>query len=118
MKNIRVFLSENFQFLVVKFSVYLNRPVFIMENHLDNNLMEILAFVYYGSIVNNHPKNLKVCLWKQRIHKRTNMRDSVLLSLFTYSSVVCEAVYKPGLTVWIRSASDQKVHYLLLIQQF
>ena len=32
MKNIRVFffLSENFQFLVVKFSVYLNRRVFVM----------------------------------------------------------------------------------------
>ena len=32
MKNIRVFfLSENFQFLVVKYSIYLNRRVFIME---------------------------------------------------------------------------------------
>ena len=30
MKNIRVFLSENFQFLEVKFSVYLNRRVFVM----------------------------------------------------------------------------------------
>ena len=32
MKNIRFFfLSENFQFLVVKFSMYLNRRVFIMD---------------------------------------------------------------------------------------
>ena len=31
MKNIRVvFLSENFQFLEVKFSLYLNRRVFVM----------------------------------------------------------------------------------------
>ena len=30
MKNIRTFLSENFPFLVVKFSIYLNRRVFIM----------------------------------------------------------------------------------------
>ena len=31
MKNIKVFfLSENFNFLVVKFSVYLNRCVFVM----------------------------------------------------------------------------------------
>ena len=29
MKNIRI-LSENFQFLVVKFSIYLNRRVFVM----------------------------------------------------------------------------------------
>ena len=30
MKNIRVFLPENFQFLEVKFSLYLNRRVFVM----------------------------------------------------------------------------------------
>ena len=30
MKNIRVFLSENFQFLEVKFSVYLNRRDLVM----------------------------------------------------------------------------------------
>ena len=30
MKIIRTLLSENFHFLVVKFSVYLNRHVFIM----------------------------------------------------------------------------------------
>ena len=30
MKNITVFLSENFQFLEVKFSTYLNRCVFLM----------------------------------------------------------------------------------------
>ena len=30
MKNIRVFLSEKIQFLEVKFSIYLNRRVFVM----------------------------------------------------------------------------------------
>ena len=30
MKDIRVFLSENFQFLEVKFTMYLNRRVFVM----------------------------------------------------------------------------------------
>ena len=30
MKNIGVFLSENFQFLETKFSMYLNRRVFVM----------------------------------------------------------------------------------------
>ena len=36
MKNIRIFLSENFRFLAVKFSVYLNRRVFVMavRNHV------------------------------------------------------------------------------------
>ena len=33
MKNIRVFfLSENFQFLEAKFSLYLNRRVFVMRD--------------------------------------------------------------------------------------
>ena len=32
MKNIRFFLSGNFHFWVVKFSVYLNRPVFVMSS--------------------------------------------------------------------------------------
>ena len=31
MKDIRIFLSEIFQFLVEKCSIYLNRRVFIME---------------------------------------------------------------------------------------
>ena len=31
MKNIRLFVSENFQFLEVKVSVYLNRRVFVMS---------------------------------------------------------------------------------------
>ena len=35
MKNIRVFLSENFQFLEMEFSIYLNRHVFVMSESLD-----------------------------------------------------------------------------------
>ena len=31
MKNIRIFLSENFLFLKVKISIYLNRRVFVMS---------------------------------------------------------------------------------------
>ena len=34
MKNIRFYLSENFQFLEVKFSVYLNKRVFVMQTSL------------------------------------------------------------------------------------
>ena len=30
MKNIRIFVSENFQFLEVKVFIYLNRRVFVM----------------------------------------------------------------------------------------
>ena len=34
MKNIRFFLSENFMFWEVKFSIYLNRRVFVMEGEV------------------------------------------------------------------------------------
>ena len=47
MKNIRVFLSENFQFLEVKFSIYLNRCVFVM-------LLDVLKLYY----VKNENKNV------------------------------------------------------------
>ena len=29
----------------------------VNDNHVDNYLKEILAFVYYGSTVNNQPQN-------------------------------------------------------------
>ena len=41
MKITRVFLSENFQFLELKFSIYLNRRVFVMRlsDRLDMTLI-------------------------------------------------------------------------------
>ena len=36
MKKKSEFLSENFQFLVVKFSIYLNKPVFLMSTKVQN----------------------------------------------------------------------------------
>ena len=42
MKNIRFFFSENFPFLVVKLSIYLNRCVFIMSTR------PFLAHLYEG----------------------------------------------------------------------
>ena len=47
MKNIRVFLSENFHFLVVKFSVYLNRRVFVMID----TCMRVSSRQHYSQIV-------------------------------------------------------------------
>ena len=42
MKNIRDLLSENFQFLKVKFSIYLNRRVFIMGEKFCDFLFALL----------------------------------------------------------------------------
>ena len=57
MKHIRIFLSENFQFLVVNFSIYLNRLIFVMMiNDQKSDQKNLLAFVasqgtvsYYNS---------------------------------------------------------------------
>ena len=40
MKKISEFLSEKFQFLVVKFSMYLNRRVFVMQVGTVNFLLK------------------------------------------------------------------------------
>ena len=41
MKSIRFFLSESFYFLMVKFSIYLNRCVFVMNGLLPTRLAGI-----------------------------------------------------------------------------
>ena len=42
MKNIKKILSENFHFLVVKFSIYLNRHVFVMLSQFQDFLKKKL----------------------------------------------------------------------------
>ena len=49
MKNIGDFVSENFQFLEVKFSIYLNRCVFVMRN-INVHLLYVLAGSMLGKI--------------------------------------------------------------------
>ena len=38
----------------------------VNSNHMDKFLKEILTFVYYGSIVNNQPKNNNHTFWLQK----------------------------------------------------
>ena len=46
MKNIGVFVSENFQILEVKFSIYLNRSVFVMTfSDVVARMIKLLTFV-------------------------------------------------------------------------
>ena len=45
----------------------------VNDNHMDNNLKEILVFVYFGSIVNNQHKNL---------YKLPEIGVSLLLRIF------------------------------------
>ena len=53
--NISFFLYENFQFLEVKFSIYLNRRVFIMTFKIISTVS--LLFFFFVFFFNN--KNLK-----------------------------------------------------------
>ena len=47
MKNVGVFVSENFQFLEMKFSIYLNRCVFVMRmNYMYVTSREIQGIPY------------------------------------------------------------------------
>ena len=64
MKNIRIFLSENFQILVVKYSIYLNRRVFVMMN-------ETCYFVYKAYVV-----LLFFCFCFLYIHIRPRLWDT------------------------------------------
>ena len=49
MKNIRIFLSENFHFLVVKISVYLNRYVFVMLSESRVLYVHARAYMLLGA---------------------------------------------------------------------
>ena len=45
MKNIRFFYLKNFLFLVVKFSIYLNRRVFVLVYGLPSGLFALLDII-------------------------------------------------------------------------
>ena len=47
MKNIRVFVSEKFQFLEMKFSIYLNRRVIVMDMQFLSNHMQEAEFFFF-----------------------------------------------------------------------
>ena len=74
MKNIRVFLSENFQFLEVKFSIYSNRRVFVMRNYeslmADRQYIERIHAATHTSLFINLNLSLPV-ITKTRLFKYT-----------------------------------------------
>ena len=54
------FLSENFLFLVVKFSIYLNRRVFVMRQKLDHCSPIIFVRISFRGVGRKTQKSLKV----------------------------------------------------------
>ena len=108
MKNIRILLSENFPFLVVKFSIYLIRCVFVMDIRLnffewssDSNCnLPILATVMISTAVLLYISLLYISYlstklhWIQWFYKRTAMaliglRRSSLIWVFAVSICIC-----------------------------
>ena len=67
MKNIRGFLSENFQFLEVNYSIYLNRCVFVMK-------CLFLGYVYHTNL------NIKLLIYMSFLVK---MSRHVVVLFFT-----------------------------------
>ena len=66
MRNIRVFVSESFQFLEVKFSIYLNRRVFVMNP--DNILIDMereknALMLYANSKGSDGPAHPCILIW-------------------------------------------------------
>ena len=54
------FLSKNFQFMVVKFSVYLNRHVFVMQTALMCRLICIFAGCTCSALENAVPRLISI----------------------------------------------------------
>ena len=50
MKNIRNFYQKSFIFLVVKFSIYLNRCVFVMQPVHPPSMAGVLVYLALGSL--------------------------------------------------------------------
>ena len=83
MKNISFFLFKNFQFLEVKFSIYLNKCVFVMSK-------------------------TESCGIKKSA-KETNTADSVLVSLFLYNKESCDAAYALSANASLNRNKQQSV---------
>ena len=47
MKNISIFLSDNFHFWVLKFSVYLNRHVFVMNFEVETKFKMAAIAIFF-----------------------------------------------------------------------
>ena len=69
MKKYQRFLSENFQFLEVKFSIYLNRRVFVMLCSDTVRRHPTLSLVKYEVIIG--PFGLPLCVTSTKIQTET-----------------------------------------------
>ena len=72
----------------------------VNDNHVDNNLKEILVYVYYGSNVNNRPENMATI--KKSQHTEIFLLHTITLVPLTFT------------TIWAISVDDKLVIFFPL----
>ena len=99
MKNIRVFLSKNFQFLEVKFSIYLNRRVFVMMT--SQGQMETYSYPKAKRNLNiplNYLQYQSVCQaieeWKKKTSNKESRKTLFWLSVYMKNRKGIQDIYK------------------------
>ena len=123
MKIIRVFLSENFQFLEVKFFIYLNRRVFGNEadlnlccSHMSEGTFSTLRLISWASIhtLAVSAINIKILFMKILVANIDLCRSIALLHNSSQRTT------KPAIRlVWPakRKDSDQPVHLVSILHK-
>ena len=91
----------------------------VHDNHLDNYLKEILAFVYYGSIVKNEPKNWNCMyfIWNYYYEPfRCSINFSTLHSLPFFSLTYLWRMDSSTLRLWTSplQLEETSVYYLFI----
>ena len=80
------FLSENFHFLVVKFSVYLNRLFFVM------NLLFSYKYLFQSHLFKAQDKIQSLYNWVTNFNMTSFPEDcSVMLTLVMLNKLICHA---------------------------
>ena len=67
----------------------------VHDNHMDNNLKEILEFVYYGSTVNNQPKHCMVSGFSDFVYpSELEIKDKqfYFIQMHEYISLECKHI--------------------------
>ena len=67
---------------------------YLLISRSDNIFWIVISFLSQKQktfSLERESKNLKDCLWKHRTSKRMKLGDTLLLSLFICSNVVCKA---------------------------
>ena len=82
MKKYQIFLSENFHVLVVKFSVYLNRQVFVMDDDDDNDDDDDddVVVVLTGELI--HLKYFATDLQRESICKKSHHYENTPIQIY------------------------------------